>query len=161
MAQIGRRCFLCVRKSCDLCGEPAVAMLAGSMQLPAHSSALHGRKTCHLSPLLNISTLFTSSQVDFPRLAATLVEAAASDDEFTRLTALKWLKVFISLAAPALAPQFASLLGALLPNMAHSSKDIAQVGGCGCGCGTLDHIATDSPSARRGLTRLHPVKGVV
>lgn len=52
---------------------------------------------------------------------------AASQDEFTRLTAIKWLREFIALAAAPLAPQYAAMLGVILPNISHSSRDILQV----------------------------------
>lgn len=65
--------------------------------------------------------------IDFGSLAPILVEKAKSQDEFTRHTALKWLKEFVEMASAQLVDHYALILGAVLPNISHSNKDIQQV----------------------------------
>ena len=52
---------------------------------------------------------------------------ARSGDETVRLTALRWLRDFVGRAKDQLLPQYAAILGALLPNVAHESMDISLV----------------------------------
>lgn len=65
------------------------------------------------------------------------MDKSSSQDEFTRLTAIKWLKEFVAIAPQQLVPQYAEIIGAVLPNISHSSKDIQQVG-----AGTLYHCTS-------------------
>ena len=49
-----------------------------------------------------------------------------TQDDFTRLTALKWLKEFVEMAGPQLVGRYGDLIGAVLPNISHASRDIQQ-----------------------------------
>lgn len=70
---------------------------------------------------------YSPSSGDYPRLASILVDKAGSGDEFTRLTALQWLKELLGLAPPlALVGCYPDALEAVLPNVSHASKDIQQ-----------------------------------
>ncbi|WIA13429.1 hypothetical protein OEZ85_007009 [Tetradesmus obliquus] len=65
--------------------------------------------------------------VDWVALASILVEKASSQDEFTRITAIKWIKEFVEQASGALVGLYAELIGAVLPNISHPNPDIQQV----------------------------------
>lgn len=56
-----------------------------------------------------------------------LLTCNLSQDDFTRLTALKWLKEFVEMASSQLVRRYGDLIGAVLPNISHSSKEIQQV----------------------------------
>ena len=71
--------------------------------------------------------LQATRSVDFVSLSATLVDKACSQDEFTRMTAIKWLKEFVQIAPGQLVEQYDAILGAVLPNISHSSAEIQQV----------------------------------
>lgn len=51
-----------------------------------------------------------------------------NQDDFTRLTALRWLRELALIAGAALAPRYAPLIGAALANVGHPSREIRQVG---------------------------------
>ena len=59
------------------------------------------------------------------------MDKASSPDEFTRMTAIKWLKEFVEMASGQLVGLYADMIGAVLPNISHPSKDIQQVGSRG------------------------------
>eukprot|EP00775_Hariotina_reticulata_P005343 gene5343-5580_t len=65
--------------------------------------------------------------VDWLALAAILVDKASSQDEFTRITAIKWIKEFVEQASGQLVGLYPELIGAVLPNISHPNKDIQQV----------------------------------
>eukprot|EP00798_Chlamydomonas_sp_ICE-L_P022232 gene22232-29299_t len=71
--------------------------------------------------------IHASRVVDFCELSRTLVENSSSQDEFTRLTAIKWLKEFVEMASGQLLEQYPQILGAVLLNISHPSKEIQQV----------------------------------
>ncbi|KAL9679247.1 hypothetical protein QQ045_017103 [Rhodiola kirilowii] len=56
-----------------------------------------------------------SPSVDYGRMAEILVQKAASPDEFTRLTAITWINEFVKLGGDQLVPDYAEILGAILP----------------------------------------------
>lgn len=60
-------------------------------------------------------------------LSRILVDKASSPDDFTRLTALKWLKEFVEMASGQLVGLYPDLLGAVLPNISHPSPEVAAV----------------------------------
>ena len=100
-----------------------------------------------------IHALQATRTIDFHALAVILVDKSSSQDEFTRLTAIKWLKEFVAIAPQQLVPQYAEIIGAVLPNISHSSKDIQQVGpGCtACTCVDMCYPAGHSPWSWPGL----------
>lgn len=81
-----------------------------------------------ISPAAVIACCLQATRtIDFGSLAAILVEKSSSQDEFTRLTAIKWLKEFVEMASGQLVGQYAEMIGAVLPNISHPSKEIQQV----------------------------------
>lgn len=68
-----------------------------------------------------------SPNVEYGELADILVRQAQSADEVTRMTALRWLRAFVSQAKDQLMPYYAIILAAVLPNVSHSNQDICQV----------------------------------
>ena len=73
-----------------------------------------------------------SRRVDLCALAAVLVRQSGAEDEVTRLTGLRWLREVVVLAKEALLPQYADILGAVLPAISYppghpNSSTIAQV----------------------------------
>ena len=68
-----------------------------------------------------------SSNVEYVELADILVRQAQSADEVTRMTALRWLRAFVSQAKEELMPYYALILAAVLPNVSHNNQDICQV----------------------------------
>ena len=68
-----------------------------------------------------------SSNVEYGELADILVRQAQSADEVTRMTALRWLRAFVSQAKDQLMPYYAHILAAVLPNVSHNNQDISQV----------------------------------
>jgi hypothetical protein len=87
---------------------------------------------CTMEFLVEIQATRT---IDFVSLARILVDKASSPDEFTRMTAIKWLKEFVEMASGQLVGLYADMIGAVLPNISHPSKDIQQVGGGAAGVG--------------------------
>lgn len=68
-----------------------------------------------------------SPNVEYGELADILVRQAQSADEVTRMTALRWLRAFVSQAKDQLMPYYAIILAAVLPNVSHNNQDICQV----------------------------------
>ena len=68
-----------------------------------------------------------SPNVEYGELADILVRQAQSADEVTRMTALRWLRAFVSQAKDQLMPYYAIILAAVLPNVSHTNQDICQV----------------------------------
>ena len=71
-----------------------------------------------------------SPNVEYGELADILVRQAQSADEVTRMTALRWLRAFVTQAKDQLMPYYAIILAAVLPNVSHSNQDICQVTFC-------------------------------
>ena len=90
---------------------------------PRHHPSLHLQEF-----LIEIHATRT---INFVALSCILVEKSGSQDEFTRLTAIKWLKEFVEMASGQLVEQYPAILGVVLSNISHSNKDIQQVGGGG------------------------------
>lgn len=86
-----------------------------------------------------------SPNVEYGELADILVRQAQSADEVTRMTALRWLRAFVTQAKDQLMPYYAIILAAVLPNVSHNNQDICQVRWClsqhealaGCNAGML------------------------
>ena len=68
-----------------------------------------------------------SPNVEYGELADILVRQAQSADEVTRMTALRWLRAFVTQAKDQLMPYYADILAAVLPNVSHNNQDICQV----------------------------------
>eukprot|EP00197_Chlamydomonas_leiostraca_P006683 CAMPEP_0202873426 /NCGR_PEP_ID=MMETSP1391-20130828/23249_1 /ASSEMBLY_ACC=CAM_ASM_000867 /TAXON_ID=1034604 /ORGANISM="Chlamydomonas leiostraca, Strain SAG 11-49" /LENGTH=390 /DNA_ID=CAMNT_0049554645 /DNA_START=42 /DNA_END=1210 /DNA_ORIENTATION=+ len=85
------------------------------------------RVAAHKALMEFLSEVGANPCVDFPPMAATLVGAAGCGDEFTRLTALKWVKEFVGLAPGQLVGVYPAILAAVLANMSHANADIAEV----------------------------------
>lgn len=85
------------------------------------------RVAAHKAMMEFLVEIQATRTIDFGSLAKVLVDKAASQDEFTRHTAIKWLKEFVEMASNQLLDHYAAILGAVLPNISHSSRDIQQV----------------------------------
>ncbi|CAM8953096.1 unnamed protein product [Rhodiola kirilowii] len=68
-----------------------------------------------------------SPSVDYGRMAEILVQRAASPDEFTRLTAITWINEFVKLGGDQLVPDYAEILGAILPCISDKEDKIRVV----------------------------------
>ncbi|KAG2708317.1 hypothetical protein I3760_05G186100 [Carya illinoinensis] len=68
-----------------------------------------------------------SPSVDYGRMAKILVQRAASQDEFTRLTAITWINEFVKLGGDQLVPYDADILGAILPCISDEEEKIRVV----------------------------------
>ncbi|KAG6707811.1 hypothetical protein I3842_06G051100 [Carya illinoinensis] len=68
-----------------------------------------------------------SPSVDYGRMAEILVQRAASQDEFTRLTAITWINEFVKLGGDQLIPYYADILGAILPCISDKEEKIRVV----------------------------------
>ncbi|KMZ66241.1 VAC14-like protein [Zostera marina] len=68
-----------------------------------------------------------SPNVDYGRMAETLVQMADSSDGFTRLTAITWIDEFVKLGGEQLAPYYADILSAVLPCIADKEEKIRVV----------------------------------
>ncbi|XVF85444.1 hypothetical protein PTKIN_Ptkin17bG0118700 [Pterospermum kingtungense] len=68
-----------------------------------------------------------SPSVDYDRMAKILVQRAASPDEFTRLTAITWINEFVKLGGDQLVPDYAEILGAILPCISDKEEKIRVV----------------------------------
>eukprot|EP00850_Spirogloea_muscicola_P011853 SM000075S21942 [mRNA] locus=s75:91957:98287:- [translate_table: standard] len=68
-----------------------------------------------------------ATAVEYGRIAAILVQRAASLDEFTRLTALTWLNEFVKLGKDQLVPYYDAILGAILPCISDKEEKIRAV----------------------------------
>ncbi|KAK6931636.1 Vacuolar protein 14, C-terminal Fig4-binding domain [Dillenia turbinata] len=68
-----------------------------------------------------------SPSVDYGRMAEILVQRAASQDEFTRLTAITWINEFVKLGGDQLVPYYADILGAILPCISDKEEKIRVV----------------------------------
>lgn len=68
-------------------------------------------------------------KVNFHQLSTILAARSDTEDELTKLTAMKWLDKFTELAPEVLEPHFAKLLSVILPNIAHSNTEIQAVAG--------------------------------
>ncbi|KAF5450330.1 hypothetical protein F2P56_030690 [Juglans regia] len=68
-----------------------------------------------------------SPSVDYGRMAEILVQRAASQDEFTRLTAITWINEFVKLGGDQLVPYYANILGAILPCISDKEEKIRVV----------------------------------
>ncbi|KAG6714087.1 hypothetical protein I3842_05G185500 [Carya illinoinensis] len=68
-----------------------------------------------------------SPSVDYVRMAKILVQRAASQDEFTRLTAITWINEFVKLGGDQLVPYDADILGAILPCISDEEEKIRVV----------------------------------
>eukprot|EP00850_Spirogloea_muscicola_P012096 SM000077S21570 [mRNA] locus=s77:213707:218984:- [translate_table: standard] len=68
-----------------------------------------------------------ATAVEYGRIAAILVQRAASLDEFTRLTALTWLNEFVKLGKDQLVPFYDAILGAILPCISDKEEKIRAV----------------------------------
>ncbi|XXG81811.1 hypothetical protein AAC387_Pa09g2376 [Persea americana] len=68
-----------------------------------------------------------SPNVDYGRMAEILVQRAASQDEFTRLTAITWINEFVKLSGSQLVPYYADILGAILPCISDKEEKIRVV----------------------------------
>lgn len=88
-------------------------------------SNLHWAWACCLQEFL--LEIQASPNVEYGELADILVRQAQSADEVTRMTALRWLRAFVSQAKDQLMPYYAIILAAVLPNVSHSNQDICQV----------------------------------
>ncbi|XP_041012987.1 protein VAC14 homolog isoform X5 [Juglans microcarpa x Juglans regia] len=68
-----------------------------------------------------------SPSVDYGRMAEILVQRAASQDEFTRLTAITWINEFVKLGGDQLVLYYANILGAILPCISDKEEKIRVV----------------------------------
>lgn len=66
--------------------------------------------------------------IDFVALSRILVDKASGNtDDFTRLTAMRWLKEFVVMASGQLVGMYPDILGVVLSNISHPSRDIQAV----------------------------------
>ncbi|ELR18739.1 uncharacterized protein ACA1_040440 [Acanthamoeba castellanii str. Neff] len=68
----------------------------------------------------------SAPHVEFGKMVEILIPFATSLDEFTQLTALKWVNEFILCGKEELLPYAADLVGAILPSISHRVQDIQQ-----------------------------------
>ncbi|KAL6058534.1 PtdIns(3,5)P(2) sythesis regulation factor [Balamuthia mandrillaris] len=69
----------------------------------------------------------TAAHVEFGKMVSILIPFCSSQDEFTRLTALKWIKEFIQCGKEELLPFSAELLGGVLPSISDRVKEISEL----------------------------------
>ncbi|XP_071926439.1 protein VAC14 homolog isoform X2 [Coffea arabica] len=74
-----------------------------------------------------LTEIKNSPSVDYGRMAEILVQRAASQDEFTRLTAITWINEFVKLGGDQLVPYYADILGAILPCISDKEEKIRVV----------------------------------
>lgn len=99
--------------------DDLMAMLSDSnreIRVAAHKAMMEFMIEIHATPT-----------IDFVSLSNILVSKAESSDEFTRLTALKWMKEFVIMASAQLVGRYHHILSAVLPNISHSNQEIQQV----------------------------------
>mmetsp|Transcript_2306 Transcript_2306/g.5914 ORF Transcript_2306/g.5914 Transcript_2306/m.5914 type:complete len:925 (+) Transcript_2306:104-2878(+) len=85
------------------------------------------RVAAHKAMMEFLIEIHATQNVDFASMAVSLVDKATSPDEFTRMTAIKWLKEFVEMAAVQLVGQYPAILGVVLANISHPSREIVEV----------------------------------
>ncbi|GAX78869.1 hypothetical protein CEUSTIGMA_g6308.t1 [Chlamydomonas eustigma] len=70
--------------------------------------------------------IHTTRTIDFNGLSRILVDKSYSQDEATRLTAMRWLKNFVEMGSTQLVEQYPFILGAVLTNISTSSREVQQ-----------------------------------
>lgn len=66
-------------------------------------------------------------KVDFGEISTMLVVRAQTEDDATKLMALKWLDRFTSLAPDKLEKHFSEVLEVILPSVAHTNSDVREL----------------------------------